>query len=696
MLRKNVLLIILLLLTAKLFAYDFTVCGQIKYESTSNLIKNYLVKIVNLDNPTDTFQIFTNDNGFYSKRFKFHEDECSNFEIITYGYKKNLWIKYSNIVESHAGTSTINFEIELDINYPINNLKIEGYIKNIDNNKPFKNFPVNIYPNIKISDKITVYTSNNGLYTYTFNFHPLYNTKVLIELKGNCENEWIKYTDSVYNFDGNFKGNFSICHNQFWFLKEFIIQGHVYDSTYMEPVENHVVYIISLDSLNNNSKVVTNKLGFYADTFIISILDTTDNLFDIKTYSYCERDMVFQNTLIDGYEGVYIKDFYICKEETTNECNSSFFSYLDNQKFIAYFFATSEANDIKSITWDFGDGCTGENADCTHTYEKAGAYLVEMILETESGCISIVTKTIIIGDGFSISGQITASNYSIPNGNILAFRKNDDLTLEYFAYTEILDGEYTFDKIIRGDYLLYAIPDFSMYSNYFPKYIPTYYSKTIDWKKTSCLFLNNKKTSINIDLVKYEEIYYGEGKIHGNFSNPKNNYLKQDQVVILLFNENNEAIDFNIIDENNNFEFDKLPYGNYTVRVQIAGINSEDCFITLDENKPVSPEINFVINGSEISFYYIEIDDIPISDINLEVFPNPFIDNLNISIEGEIESHADIILFNILGNKIFEKRISRNDSKNTCTDLSYLPTGIYLLEAHIDNKIFLTQKLIKK
>jgi hypothetical protein len=67
----------------------------------------------------------------------------------------------------------------------------------------------------------------------------------------------------------------------------------------------------------------------------------------------------------------------------------------------------------------------------------------------------------------------------------------------------------------------------------------------------------------------------------------------------------------------------------------------------------------------------------PIKEINhseiFEVYPNPFVDNLNLSLK-EILVNKKLVIYNNLGQKVFEKII---DNIDLTLHLGFLPQGSY-------------------
>ena len=74
------------------------------------------------------------------------------------------------------------------------------------------------------------------------------------------------------------------------------------------------------------------------------------------------------------------------------------------------------------------------------------------------------------------------------------------------------------------------------------------------------------------------------------------------------------------------------------------------------------------------------------------IYPNPVSESITISINTRQNFSAQIILYNTLGEKIIQQKIT---SPKTEINLSNLPSGIYFLEVSTTKEIF-RRKIIKQ
>ena len=90
----------------------------------------------------------------------------------------------------------------------------------------------------------------------------------------------------------------------------------------------------------------------------------------------------------------------------------------------------------------------------------------------------------------------------------------------------------------------------------------------------------------------------------------------------------------------------------------------------------------------------LSIENFEPLDLNTKVFPSPFSNEINISLNLKTSVKATINIVNILGSIIYSNDMMLFDGKNTISNnLSSLPSGIYILNI---SKLDLNKKIIKK
>jgi len=84
--------------------------------------------------------------------------------------------------------------------------------------------------------------------------------------------------------------------------------------------------------------------------------------------------------------------------------------------------------------------------------------------------------------------------------------------------------------------------------------------------------------------------------------------------------------------------------------------------------------------------------NIPIN-LNVEVYPNPFSENISISFEKEIKGEVKVYLFDMLGRQIYTNKYESRKKINI--DLHDFAVAHYILKVRFNNRQFI-KKIIKK
>jgi len=84
----------------------------------------------------------------------------------------------------------------------------------------------------------------------------------------------------------------------------------------------------------------------------------------------------------------------------------------------------------------------------------------------------------------------------------------------------------------------------------------------------------------------------------------------------------------------------------------------------------------------------------------ISVYPNPFHQELNIELKTPYSDEAKVSIYNLRGQKIWEKKIDKNSSNPIIWNgedyyNKMLPTGIYILKIYINKKNTYLYKLIR-
>ena len=103
------------------------------------------------------------------------------------------------------------------------------------------------------------------------------------------------------------------------------------------------------------------------------------------------------------------------------------------------------------------------------------------------------------------------------------------------------------------------------------------------------------------------------------------------------------------------------------------------------------------LKATENDFSKLNADSAGIT--NLKVYPNPFVNELNLNFNSESEFKINVVIYNMIGKKVWEKEETVLTGSNTLNfELTELGNGIYYIKGTkkgSDNLYFI-EKIVKK
>jgi len=554
-----------------------------------------------------------------------------------------------------------------------NKYTINGFVFLKADNSPISNYPVKIYTNLNdTTQSYTIYTKENGNFYYTWS--ECLSNKIIVKIN-NYDNEYyspIIDTINIIDLTQSFK--YYITPN---FLKKYIIKGQVLNIVDSSQLSNINLFICSKSTNGICHNVLTNSRGLYIDSLFIYNQQSPN--VSVSVFDNCTNKIIEIND-IEFHNYISENNFSICPPSDMITLDYYFQRYP--LKKIVYFCGITNSN-YDSLKWDFGDGTTSNIIECLHQYNHEGIFKVKLKIFVNSKEYE-ETKFISVGDIINLTGEVYTTISKLPYGYALAFQK-DSKGINYIDKTEIINGHFEFSNIYKSKYYIYAVPEFDIDTNYFPKYLATYYSDNTEWQSAKVVNLA-KEDSININLNYYPEIFYGSNKI--KIKVDKSLFKLSNIVVILLINSDGEIIESKLTQKNNNIVFfEKLPKDIYNVKIEIPGIYSPLAQVDLINNN--NDFVNFRMIDSGMIFYTTDIyeDDIKTNE-KIKIFPNPCSNLLYFS--GDIEN-TKVMVYSSDG-----RLIKNTKTNNGNINISNLPSGNYFINFISNDGKIIEQKLFIK
>ncbi|MEA3445306.1 MAG: T9SS type A sorting domain-containing protein, partial [Bacteroidota bacterium] len=182
-------------------------------------------------------------------------------------------------------------------------------------------------------------------------------------------------------------------------------------------------------------------------------------------------------------------------------------------------------------------------------------------------------------------------------------------------------------------------------------------------------------------------IWIGGGTKNTNTYKNRMNPSVED-ISVLLFDMNDNLLNFNHSDIDGNFEFNNLQYGTYKLIVELSGYITYPAIITVDANNEIVDDIVFDIDNGTV---YYDVEEISAIGDGAKLYPNPAHNDLNIEFMLNKLSDVKISVLNALGQEIISvnQELSSGQQKINL-DVSKLESGIYFIniEANgLDKKV---------
>lgn len=283
-----------------------------------------------------------------------------------------------------------------------------------------------------------------------------------------------------------------------------------------------------------------------------------------------------------------------------------------------------------------------------------------------------------------LKGQIFIGENPLPAGKILLFQ-NSKSRFGSLGNATVENGNFMFENILQGEYIIYAIPEQSYDSFYYPKYLPTYSGSCYRWENALPVVISSDTTNYTLKLLSFQQPYYGHGTIKGNI-----NYESvSDQDIplnIILLDANKTPMDFTSVSANENeFEFDYLPAGTYYIYPEKTGVYSNYHEIEVENDTQEFSFIEFNIKDDKIELIEKEItkdNPVIIRDFNNYLLVN--VENYN---GGTIVCE----LIDVSGKFIHRKTEFTSEFKINTTNIM---GGLYFLRIKsFDNKLLKISKV---
>ena len=464
----------------------------------------------------------------------------------------------------------------------------------------------------------------------------------------------------------------------------------------------------------------------FGDGTTLSEVNPVYTFQNIGTYNICLSISDSFNNILCSYCNSIVVD-------TANSlgCHAYFTYYLQNdgQTFQFVNMSQNNGNYICYNHWFFDDGNFSGELNPTHIFVDTGSYHVCLYYATWNGidtcynsyCANILVPVNNYSDSlkFTVQGAVHAGNAMATSESAAVILFNADYSY-YNAvdYKIVTNGTFQFDSVMQGNYILWAIPDISIY----PNYLPTYYGDALYWQDAYPVNVTANTYDLDIHLLNSDSLFggkltenvgsiggtvlfdneltyeinvFGQDWFGGKACNGSKNSIAGRNIPIFLKNTNGDIVSWALADVNGNFDFSDLLLQDYTVNAEKASLQSVSPVISLTSATPDVNNISINI-GTQNIVTSVE-NQLSYEILNsMSYYPNPVKDNLTLAFTLVKQAMVDISILNITGQEIKKYNYSLSEGSNKMTmDLNDLSSGIYFVRINVDKGNAVNFKFIK-
>jgi uncharacterized protein YjdB len=277
----------------------------------------------------------------------------------------------------------------------------------------------------------------------------------------------------------------------------------------------------------------------------------------------------------------------------------------------------------------------------------------------------------------SISGKVTGTNNAPAQGKVELYSES---TGKMIQTTIQPDGTYRFDNLTVGTYAVRAVTsggDIAWYRNNTPYFTDN-----------GIIDATGETTGIDIRVSPQSPLNEGEAIIKGYIVKSEDAALRSAPAirrvlsadghpasgvtVFLLRNEGSDPIAYTITGDDGYFEFTGVGAGDYRVRVQIIGMETETTEVSVSEDGQ-TVELAYEVSDTGVENTTTGIDELRITNDELRVYPNPVRDELRIT-NYELRDGETFRILDLSGRTVIT-------AQGNTIRVSSLTPGIYFVKA---------------
>ncbi len=356
---------------------------------------------------------------------------------------------------------------------------------------------------------------------------------------------------------------------------------------------------------------------------------------------------------------------------------------------------TNTSTNAVSYEWNFGDGNNSTLTNPSHTYLIPAGYTV--MLTAHSDCYGVSNYSwnqyVYASNMF---GRVTYSGGPVTSGTVLLLKHEPTFTsFDTIAQASLnAVGEYMFSNPPSFNYLIKVYPDTTLY----PDLIPTYKGDVWAWDSAD-VFTHGCSNTDTADIYMQEVPVAGggPGSLMGTiregigFGRAQGDPIHGVDVKLGITGTGSIVANTET-DTNGEYSFGNLAYGNYTIFVDIPGLNRDSSYqMVIDSANTMYENLDYIVDSNSVYiFENIGIEENESNIGKLGLFPNPASGNTTLLFS--LNEHASVVIdiYDLLGIKkstLIDLEMDLGEHVlNFNTQTLGLQTGIYFIKVTSGNK----------
>lgn len=327
------------------------------------------------------------------------------------------------------------------------------------------------------------------------------------------------------------------------------------------------------------------------------------------------------------------------------------------------------------IIWNFGDHILQDVEDTIHSYSQEDKdYQVTLSAQYYFNDTSVLTRALAKGlttsQYFNIGGQVYLEDSLMNNpvnrsdtGIAYLYRVSDEQLIPVDTNRFHNLGYYWFDTQLKAHYVIQV--SLTSHSNHVEEFAPTYIGNTTSWDEAEIINLAQDKYREDVNLIFKNEKTSGLKSLYGHV-NDLIEIEKEEDILICLYDTENNLIDYQINSSLSTYEFNNLGKGHYIVCADLAGVYSRPQLIYINDSK--ENEFKSLTNIK-----------------SKRIFPNPANSYTLISFQNNLElSNTNIQIYNSIGRLLKSEYRSLHYGNNYIhLNINDLPKGVLFIKMDV-------------